>query len=245
MPPLALGGRAFPVIGCMRKTSIAIMCLLLLPLSLGAEDYQYQFFKEKDQKKHLPFSDYIPKVRLHYKTVPHYLEDYYELYGKKQYYNENTLRMNIARLTTALECKFRHPSEALVPVSTEEEYRKYRNLMFMHIHLLIMRSHMRIASRYDKRVIKFYNLDFAKEIAESLDIARTHYSAAIPHWEHAQRYARSASEIKLSTELGFMESERYRIIKGETDFGKIIGNYLALLDRKKETLDAALAEAKK
>lgn len=214
--------------------------LLSIPSALIAEDYQYQFFKEKDRSKHVPFSDYIPKVRLHYKTVPHYLEDYYELYGKKQYYNENTLRMNIARLQTALLCKFRHPSEALVAIDSEEEYLKYRNLMFMHINMLIMRNHLKIAARYDKRVIKFFNLDFAKDISESLDIARSHYAEALPYWGEAVKYAQRASEIKVTTDLGFIESERFSIVKGQVDFGRIIANYLSLLDRKKQTVDDAV-----
>ncbi len=134
-----------------------ILSIILAPSQGNSEDYQYQYFTE-EKDKYVPFSDYIPKVRLHYKTVPHYLEDYYELYGMKQYYNENSLRMNIARMKTALNCKFRHPSEALVKVETKEEYLKYRRLMFMHINILIMRNYMRIASRYDKRRIYFYNL---------------------------------------------------------------------------------------
>lgn len=213
-----------------------LVIILFIPLSpLGSEDYQYQYYKGKG-KTHTPFSDYIPKVRLHYKTVPHYLEDYYELYGMKLYYNENTLRKNISRLKTALACKFRHPSMALVKVTTEEEYRKYRNLMFMHINILIMRSHLKIGARYDKRRIYFFNLDYAKEISESLDIARQYYKESLPYWEKAQQYARKASEIKITTDLGFIESERYSIIRGELDYGKIISGYLKKVETKKNKL---------
>ncbi len=45
--------------------------------------------------------------------------------------------------------------EALIKIESEEEYSKYRNLMFMHINMLIMRDHMKIAARYDKRRIYF------------------------------------------------------------------------------------------
>ena len=223
----------------MKKRLITAMVLLCVA-SLRAEDYQYQYFST-EKKKYVPFSDYIPLSRLHYQTVPHHLEDFYLLYGMKQYYNENSLRKNIDRLKIALECKFRHPSEALVQVDTEQEYYKYRNLMFMHINLLIMRNHMTIASRYDKQKIYFYNADFADDIKKSLEIARDYYSQAIPYWEKAREYAHKASTVKITTRLSYMESERYSIIKGKLDFGKIIGTHMDKLNDKRNKLDALLA----
>lgn len=223
----------------MKKNLITVMILLCVA-SLRAEDYQYQYFnKEKD--KYVPFSDYIPLSRLHYQTVPHHVEDFYLLYGMKQYYNENSLRKNIDRLKIALECKFRHPSEALVQVDTEQEYYKYRNLMFMHINLLIMRNHMTIAARYDKQKIYFYNADFADDIKKSLDIAESYYSQAIPYWNRAREYAAKASTVKITTRLSYMESERYSIIKEELDFAKIIGKHMDKLKVKKNQLDELLA----
>ncbi len=203
-----------------------------------AEDYQYQYFqKDGEKEKYVPFSDYIPRVRKHYKTVPHYLEDYYQLYGMKQYYNENSLRMNIARLKAALNSRFRHPSQALVKVETSREYYKYRNLMYMHINLLIMRNYLKIATRYDKQKLYFYNMDYAKEISESLDIAESIYREAIPYWEKAKKHADTASTVKITTDLGNMETERYRIIHGDLDFQKIIDDHLARLNKKKNRLD--------
>ncbi|MBN2078212.1 MAG: hypothetical protein JW838_04560 [Spirochaetes bacterium] len=220
------------------KRSAAIFIILLTILPLGAEDYEYDYFSKKKNREHyVPFSDYIPRARLHYQTVPHYLEDYYELYGMKQYYNENSLRMNIARLKTALECKFRHPSMALVKVETEEEYLKYRNLMFMHINLLIMRNYLKIAARYDKRQIRFYHWDYAEEISESLDIADTHYREALPYWELAMEHAKKASRIRITTDLGYIETERKKIMTGDIDFGDIISGYLGGIQAKKRKLN--------
>ena len=227
----------------MKKIFItALLFLCITPL--GAEDYQYQYFTgEKD--KYVPFSDYIPRVRLHYKTVPHYVEDFYELYGMKQYYNENSLRKNIDRLKIALDCKFRHPSEALVQVDTEQEYYKYRNLVFMHINLLIMRNYLKIAARYDKQRIYFYNAEFADEIRKSLEIAEGLYREARPYWEKARAYAGKASSVKITTRLGFMESERYSIIKNELDYHKIIGTHLDRVAAKKNRLNELLAAGAK
>ena len=222
------------------KSRIFLIIILFISSFSHAEDYQYQYFNKK--KKHTPFSDYIPKSRLHYQTVPHYLEDYYELYGMKQYYNQNTLRKNIAKLKTALSCKFRHPSMALVKIETREEYSKYRNLLFMHINLLIMRSYLKIGARYDKRKIYFYNLDFAKEISESLVIAEKTYRKALPYWEKAQKHARAASNFKITTELSFMETERYSIIHNELDYDKIINNYIKKTNEKRQKLDNSIGD---
>ena len=227
----------------MKKICLIILISLLVPAGiLRSEDYQLQYFKDK--KKHLPFSDYIPKIRLHYKTVPHYLEDYYELYGMKEYYNENSLRMNIQRLKTGLESKFRHPSEALVPTENDEEYQKYRNLLFMHLNLLIMRNTMTIAARYNLHKIKFYSRDFAKEISESMDIAKRTYEEAIPYWKEAVKYAKNASKIKITTGLGFIESERYSIVNNELDFDRIIRGHMKKIDEKKKKLEKAVATTK-
>ncbi len=226
----------------MKIWKIACVVLTLAFAFPGAaEDYQYQHFSEK--KKYTPFSDYIPRVRLHYYTVPHYVEDYYLLYGLKQYYNENTLRRNIDRLKTALTLKFRHPSQAFTKIETEEEYLKYRNLMFMHINMLLLRDHLKIAARYDKRTIPFYSADFAKDIRESLDIAERCYREALPFWRDAEKYARRASEIKITTDLGTLETERYRIIKGDINFDRIIGTYISGVKKKQAMLDTMIARS--
>lgn len=220
----------------MKNRIIIILAFIAFSAGINAQEYQYQYFNEKNQ--FMPFSDYIPEIRMHYKTVPHYVEDFYLLYGLKQYYNENTLRKNIDRMKTALNCKFKHPSEALVKVETEEEYLKYRKLLFMHINLLIMRDHMKIASRYDKHRIYFYNADFAKEIEESMEIAGRYYIEAIPFWNEAKRLAFEASSIKITTDLGSMESERYSIIKGQLNYEKIIEGHVKKLADKKNKLEA-------
>lgn len=221
---------------CRKRIHIltAVLTACLMVPAFG-EDYQYQYFTQ-DKDKYVPFSDYIPRVRLHYETVPHYVEDYYRLYGMKEYYNDNSLHMNIARLKTALTRRFRHPSEALVKVDSAEEYAKYRKLMFMHINLLIMRNHLKLAARYDMQKIKFYHVPFSQEINDSFITAEKYYREAIPYWKKAKKLAEQASTIKLTTDLSAMESERYSIIHGELDYDKIIGNHLKRLAEKKKQL---------
>jgi len=219
-----------------------LLILIIINFSaaaLSGEDYQYQYFSEKNE--YVPFSDYIPKVRMHYYTVPHYLEDYYLLFGMKLYYNENSLRKNIEMLKTSLNSKFRHPSQALVKVDTEDEYLKYRKLMFMHINLMIMRNYLKIGSRYDKKNIKFYDATFAKDINDSLDIARKMYQEAIPYWEEAKKHANESSKIKITTKLSNIETERYKIITGDLDFKKIITFHITSVNKKQEKLKNFIA----
>ena len=223
------------------KKYISLLLILVIFSSTGlySEDYQYQYFSEKNE--YVPFSDYIPKVRMHYYTVPHSLEDYYLLFGMKLYYNENSLRKNIDMLKAGLNSKFRHPSEALVTVDTEEEYLKYRKLMFMHINLMIMRNYLKIGARYDKRNIKFYDATFAKDINDSLDIARKMYQEAIPYWEEAKKHANESSRIKITTKLSNIESERFKIITGDLDFKKIINVHITGVNKKQEKLKNFIA----
>lgn len=217
-----------------KKICIILIALALHSAAVSAEDYQYQYFSQRDE--YVPFSDYIPRARLHYYTVPHYLEDYYLLFGMKLYYDESSLRKNIEMLKTSLNSKFRHPSQALVVVDTEQEYLKYRKLMFMHINIMIMRNYLKIGAKYDKIKVKFHDAPFAKEIIESLDIAIKMYKDALPYWEEAKKHAEAASEIKITTRMSNIETERYRIIRGELDFNKIINSHIASSERKKREL---------
>lgn len=232
----------------MKKKSISIIILILLIAvfapKIGAEDYQYQYFTE-DKDKYVPFSDYIPRIRMHQYTHPHFLEDYYQLYGMKLYYNENSLRKNISMLKRGLNSKFRHPINALVKVETEEEYLKYRKLMFMHMNIMIMRNYMRIGVRYDMKKIYFHSVDHAEEIGKSLKIAEQFYKDALPYWFEAKKYAAEASRIKLTTKMSNIESERYSIIKGELNFEKVINKHIADIFLKQAQLENYLASSQK
>ena len=196
-------------------------------------DYNYEYEKNSSYTK---FSDWIP-YKLH-KWEPKFLEDYYQLYGLKLHYDVNELRRNIFFLKLALKKRFRHPNNALCKITTEETYYKYRLLMFMQINLQIMRSYMRIASKYDKRHLYFYNLDFAYDLNRSFKISEAFYKQAIPYWEKAKDYAMRASSLKSELDLGTIESNRYQIEKQKLNFGKIIQNHLLKLEKKQSTIQA-------
>ena len=124
---------------------------------------------------------------------------------------------------------------------SEDEYEKYKNLMLMHINYLLMRDTMKIAARYDKQTVYFYNLDFAKTIDESLDIADATYADAIPYWKEVKKYAERASKYKITTELSNMESERFSIMNGDTNFDRIIANDRTRIKKNKAVLAKGLS----
>ncbi|MBN1500837.1 MAG: hypothetical protein JW982_11805 [Spirochaetes bacterium] len=220
----------------MKKIIILVITFLFI-IPVSAVDYQYQYFNnEKNEERYLPFSDYIPRVRKYNMTHPQQVEDFYLLYGMPLYYNENDLRENIRLLKIALTVNFRHPTKALCRITTEQEYYKYRNLMFMRINVLIMRDYMRIASQYDKRDVYFYDVHYEEDLIKSFAIAEENYRAAIPYWEQALKYAKTASTVKLTTDLGSIESERYSFVTGEIDYRKIINGHLSRLEKKKSKL---------
>lgn len=234
-----------------KKSTRAVLVLLALilsgnsglspvPVSISTEpdlDYNYEYEKNGPYTK---FSDWVP-YKLH-KWEPKFLEDYYEMYGLKLHYKENELRRNIFFLKAGLNLRFRHPRNALCQVKSEEEYHKYRLLLFMHMNLQIMRSYMRIASQFDKRHLYFYNLDFAHELKQSFEVADGFYREAVPYWEKAVRYADEASEVDSDLDLGTMETERYEIITGKLDFGKIISDHRGRLEKKRATVKEYLVK---
>lgn len=231
---------AFCLLAFVFQTGLGNGTWIAAPVSISSEtdiDYNYDYEKKGPYTK---FSDWVP-YKLH-KWEPKFLEDYYELYGLKLHYKENELRRDIFFLKAGLKKRFRHPRNALCRVQNEEEYHKYRLLVFMHMNLQIMRAYMRIASQFDKRHLYFYNLDFAHELKQSFEVADGFYKEAVPYWEAARKYADEASEIDYDLDLGTMETERYEIIIGKLDFGQIISDHRSRLTKKREVVGEYLAK---
>ena len=214
---------------------LSFICLLSLSsMSIFAQlrlDYYYD-----NSGMYTKFSDWIPK-RLH-KWHPKHVEDFFLLYGLKQLYDEQSLLRNIYFLQIALKKRFRHPKNALVLVTTKKEYHKYRLLIFMHLHLKIMRSYLKLGAQFDKRHLYFYNLDFAKELNESFKIAEFYYNKATPYWEEARKLAKKASQYSFEINLDTLESIQYDIMKKKINFDEYIANHLQKLKAKQKTLES-------
>jgi len=61
----------------------------------------------------------------------------------------------------------------------------------------------------------------------------------------AKKYADTASTVKITTNLGFIETERVKIIRGEVDFEKIINDHITRVKKKQNNIDALLASYQK
>ena len=216
----------------MRQLCIWVISVLLFPVVSFATlrlDYYY------DQSgMFTKFSDWIPK-RLH-QWNPVFVEDFFLLYSLKQLYGEQELLLNIYFMKAALTKKFRHPRYALAKIETKEEYHKYRLLIFMHLNLQIMRSYLNIGSKFDKRHLYFYNLDFADDLKESFSVAENYYKLALPYWNKAKEYAVEAGRYKFEIDLAALESIRYEISTGEIDYDKYIANHLNKVRQKQKTV---------
>ncbi len=176
------------------------------------------------------FSDWIPYQQR--KFVPRHLEDFYEIYGLPNAYTTADLHESIYFLNQALGHKFRHPRYALCKIENPAQYHKYRLLLTMQIHQLIMRMFLRLGSLYDKPYLYAHDLDVADDLETAFMVARKYYQQAIPFWQNVQRYAREASQYRFILDLPGLESERFRIVRGELDFGRIIRRHIAKVDAK-------------
>lgn len=189
--------------------------------------------------KWVKFSDWIPYRKQ--RIQPRFFEDFYQIYGLPPAYNTGEVKESIYYLAAALGTQFRHPSKALCTIRTEEEYHKYRNLMYMQTNLLIMRMFLRLGSLYDKRHLYFHDLDVADDLSVSFRIAKAYYEQAKPFWELARKHATVASQYRFDLDLPGIESERYRIMTGETNFDRIIERHIADVDAKIQATDTFLA----
>ncbi len=170
------------------------------------------------------FSDWIPFRQRKYE--PLHLEDFYQLYGLPMGYNTAEVKESIYFLVEALTHRFRHPGQALCRITTEAEHLKYRNLMFMHINLLIMRMYLRLGSLYDLRYLRYYNLDVADDLEVSFMVARTYYGQAVAYWNQAKQHALLAGEHRFMLDFPALESERFMIMRGKLDFAPIIQGHI-------------------
>lgn len=193
---------------------------------------------ERDWQKYgyTKFSDFIAKLKVHKEY--RFVEDYIELYRFPLYYGEKDMLKNIANLNYALTRKFRSPYYALCKIQDEISYHKYRLLLFMHIHVLLTRNFLRIGAHFDKRHVHFHDAGYLDEMKKSFAIAELFYKESFKYWRQARSYAAKAARIPRDIDLGFIESERFDILKGELDLAKMANIYLYRLRQKVKRIEA-------
>lgn len=224
-----------------------LFCLLLLPAAVSTHEARIRVLPNPYYPQIPPgelrlnyyydrtgrwvkFSDWIPFRQRKYE--PRFLEDFYDLYSLPQSYNVPEVKESIYFLVQAMTHRFRHPSRALCRIDTEEQHLKYRNLMFMHMNLLIMRMYLRLGSLFDKRLLRYHDLDVADDLEISFMIARTYYRESLTYWNQAKEYAMRANESRFELDIPAIENERFLIREGKLNYARIIELHLGRAEEK-------------
>lgn len=116
---------------------------------------------------------FVP-LRRQFKTA----EEFYSLYRENYYRGTDNLNANIFWLEMALKAPFNSPNLSLAKIENEKQYHAYRVLFQFQIYTLITENYIRLAERYEKPHLYFFNKTFSKEIKEGLEIAKIYYQRA-------------------------------------------------------------------
>ncbi|MBN1243305.1 MAG: hypothetical protein JXA15_11440 [Spirochaetales bacterium] len=173
----------------------------------------------------------------------------YPVYFKEQYYRlfhthyiqypDDSIE-NIYWLERAQKADFANPLYALARIETEREWERYRYLFNMHLELKLIEQHLRLGSKYDKRVAYFYNAPWKDQNLESLALAETAYRAALAYWPAAVEWARKAQDLRFVhlEEVQAWSDEAARIESGELDYDRIIASELDRVARVRAEFEA-------
>lgn len=164
-----------------------------------------------------------------------YLEQFYKLYTQEFYNYPHDVNRNIYYLKAALSSPFCNPLYALAKINNEDEWEKYRYLMYTHINLKLVDSFLMLANSLDKQVAYFYNEPWKKQNIDSLNEAEKYYLEAKKYWIDAVEWSNKASQDKfrfifLDT-TQYFQDESHLIQTGELNYNKIIDKHLLRLDK--------------
>lgn len=161
-----------------------------------------------------------------------YAEQYFNLYHKQLYQYPSQVNENIYYLECALKSDFVNPLNALATIDNKKEWELYRYLFKMKCNILILEEYRTMASKYDKRVAKFFNQPYKEIILKSLQVAHLNYEKALAYWPEIQKYSQKADEFKFLylEEIYRWQEDAYRINTGDLDYEKIIKKDLARLE---------------
>jgi len=171
----------------------------------------------------------------------YYAEEFY-LYALNLYHTNPNLQRNIRFMQWALTAPFDNQVRSLALIENEYDFRRYKALFRMHVNLLIIDSYLKLATRFDKQHVYYFNLWYAKELKESFTIARYFYQVSFNYWDEARKHAESAEQIPVRINIDSWEDEQYLIRTGELDYGLIIDEHLQKLEQRLETVENYLAQ---
>ncbi len=164
-----------------------------------------------------------------------YKEDFFRIYNVWLYKDLDSISRNIFFLELAYVVDFDHPIKALVPITNDIQYERYKNILMMHITLMLTKEYIDYAYMYVKENIYFFNEEFFKDYLDGYDIAEHFLKCAKGYWNEAINYAMKADSIRgFRVSLEYMEDELYRIKTGDLNYDKIINNLMGRINKNRE-----------
>lgn len=176
-----------------------------------------------------------------------YIEQVYRLYESNLLSNQTNYKRNIFWLENSLKLVNIHPSQAIVVTNTWEEYVKYKLLLRFHIYYLLTKEYVGWGWEYDKRDVVFYNAEWAQEIKNSFEIAKSRYDIAKHYWEKTKLYAQEINKINVHIGWEQIEDLAYEIDNRQFDYDydDIIEMRLNSIENKLAKLDTFLVHESK
>jgi len=166
-----------------------------------------------------------------------YKEEFFRLYNQWLYSDLDSISRNIYFLELAYVVPFDHPIKALIPITNEIQYERYKNILMMHITLMLAQEYINYGYMYVKENIYFFNKEFKDEYLKGYEIAEFYFECARKYWKEAINYAIAADEIKgYRIDLHYFEDELYKIKTGNLNYNKVIDNLMFRLNRNREIL---------
>ncbi|MGL4367022.1 MAG: hypothetical protein ACRCTQ_01895 [Brevinemataceae bacterium] len=108
---------------------------------------------------------------------------------------QDALARNIYFLELALAMPFDHPVKALVRITNEQQYQKYKFAVCAHLFQRLADEYVQYGNLFFKENIYFYNNEFYQEYLDGYDISEFYYNAALIYRRKALEQAKLAAKI--------------------------------------------------
>ncbi len=161
----------------------------------------------------------------------YYAEEFY-LYVMNLYYDNPNLLRNIRFMQWALKAPFDNPVRSLAKITSECEFRRYKLLFKFHVTLLIVDSYMKLAHRFDKEHLYFFNYRYAEDLIDSFKLSKFFYNRALIYWKEAKKYIPQLNKIPCRINLDKWEDELYSVKNGTLNLEPVILTRIDTIDKR-------------
>jgi hypothetical protein len=167
----------------------------------------------------------------------HYKEDFFRLYNQWLYQDLDSISRNIYFLELAYVVPYDHPIKALTVITNEIQYEHYKNMLMMHICVMLAQEYINYGQMYVKDHLYFFNEEFKKEYQDGYDIAEFYFNCSRRYWVEAVDFAKKADAVLgYRTSLQYMEDEIYRIKTLDLNYDKVIDTIMAKINKNRQEI---------